>query len=57
LASLGGFASKLGLASRSMVAAFMLSDDNYELVIYLVTGVLVAAAGMVTMPVRLPDKN
>ncbi|MFT4940350.1 MAG: hypothetical protein ACI88A_003402 [Paraglaciecola sp.] len=40
-----------------MVAAFMLSDDNYELVIYLVTGVLVAAAGMVTMPVRLPDKN
>lgn len=57
LAALGGFASKLGLASGRMVAAFMLTEDHYQLVIYLAALVLVVAAAVVYMPARLLDKR
>ena len=57
LAALGGFASKMGLASGPMVAALMLTDDNYQRVIYLAAIVLVVAAVLVYMPARLLDKN
>ncbi|WJG10105.1 MFS transporter [Aliiglaciecola sp. LCG003] len=57
LAALGGFASKMGLASGPMVAAFMLTEDDYQLVIYAAAGVLIVAAAMVYMPARLLDKS
>lgn len=56
LAALGGFASKMGLASGPMVAALVLADDNYHLVIYLSTAALVFCAATVYMPARLLDK-
>jgi MFS family permease len=57
LAALGGFASKMGLASGPMVAAFMLTEDNYQAVIYVSAIALVLAAAVVYVPARLLDKN
>jgi len=57
LAALGGFASKMGLASGPMVAALMLTDDNYQAVIYVAAIALIVAAAVVYMPARLLDKS
>lgn len=57
LAALGGFASKMGLASGPMVAALMLTDDNYQLLIYVAAVVLVIAAAVAYLPARLLDKD
>lgn len=57
LAALGGFASKMGLASGPMVAALMLTDDNYQRVIYFAAIALIVAAAVVYMPARLLDKS
>jgi MFS family permease len=55
LAALGGFASKMGLASGPMVAALLLGDDNYQLIIYIAALALLAAAVVVFKPARLLD--
>lgn len=55
LAALGGFASKMGLASGPMVAALLLGDDNYQLIIYIAALTLLAAAVVVFKPARLLD--
>jgi len=57
LAALGGFASKMGLASGPMVAALMLTNDDYQAVIYVSAIALVLAAAVVYMPARLLDNN
>lgn len=56
LAALGGFASKMGLASGPMVAALFLTHDNYESVIYLATLFLVIATILAYFPAKLLDK-
>lgn len=56
LAALGGFASKMGLASGPMVAALFLTNDNYELVIYLAAFALVVATLLAYLPAKLLDK-
>lgn len=56
LAALGGFASKMGLASGPMVAAFVLTENNYQLLIYLATFFLVVATILAYMPAKLLDK-
>ena len=57
LAALGGFASKMGLASGPMLFAFLLGDDNYQLIIYIAALLLVMCAVVVFKPARLLDKE
>ncbi|MFT4939416.1 MAG: hypothetical protein ACI88A_002458 [Paraglaciecola sp.] len=52
---MGGFASKLGLASGPMVAALLVGENNYELIIYIAALALVATAIVVFKPARLLD--
>ena len=56
LAALGGFASKMGLASGPMVAALFLTNDNYEIVIYIAAVALVVATFLAYFPAKLLDK-
>jgi len=57
MAALGGFASKMGLASGPVVAAALLGEDNFELVIMVATAVMIMTALTVWLPARLQDKN
>lgn len=56
MAAMGGFASKMGLASGPAVTAILLGKDNYELII--VVGALVIAITALTcwMPSRTQDR-
>lgn len=56
-AAMGGFASKMGLASGPMVAALVLNGEQYASVIYLATVVLLASAVCVMKPARALDKQ
>ena len=57
MAAMGGFASKMGLASGPVVTAVLLGKDNYELIIMVAAVVMVISAVTVWMPSRLQDKN
>jgi hypothetical protein len=57
LAALGGFASKMGLSSGPMVAAFMLGENNYDQLIDIAAIGLIACAVMVIKPARLLDRG
>lgn len=54
-AALGGFASKMGLASGPMVAALMLSDEQYTLIINAAVIGLIVCVLVVLKPARLLD--
>ena len=56
MAALGGFASKMGLASGPMVAGMLVRDDNFGTLINVSAGVL--AAGMIAciLPAIRQDK-
>lgn len=56
MAAMGGFASKMGLASGPVVTAMLLGEDNYELIIMVATGVMIVTAVTVTLPARLQDR-
>ncbi|WP_068547431.1 MFS transporter [Thalassotalea crassostreae] len=55
MAALGGFASKMGLASGPMVAALFLGNDNYGLLIDMAAIGLVICAIAAFYPARLLD--
>ncbi len=57
MAAMGGFASKMGLASGPVVTAMLLGEDNYELIIMVATVVMVISAVTVWLPSRLQDKK
>ncbi len=57
MAAMGGFASKMGLASGPMVGALLLGDDNYGLLINMGAIALVVSAACVFMPARFLDKK
>ena len=57
MAAMGGFASKMGLASGPVVTAMLLGEDNYELIIMVATAVMVITALTVWMPSRLQDRT
>jgi predicted MFS family arabinose efflux permease len=57
MAAMGGFASKMGLASGPVVTALLLGEDNYELIIMVATAVMVITALTVWMPSRLQDRT
>lgn len=56
MAAMGGFASKMGLASGPVVTALLLGDDNYELIIIVASVVMVITTLAVWMPARLKDR-
>lgn len=55
-AALGGFASKMGLASGPMIAALLLSDDHYSIVINAAVVGLLLCVLVVFQPARLLDR-
>ncbi|WP_248289609.1 MFS transporter [Thalassotalea sp. Y01] len=57
MAALGGFASKMGLASGPMVAAMLLGDDHYGLVINISAMALIACALIAMQPAITIDKR
>lgn len=57
MAAMGGFASKIGLASGPVVTAILLGEDNYQLIIMVAAVVMVISAATVWLPARLQDKK
>jgi predicted MFS family arabinose efflux permease len=56
MAAVGGFASKMGLASGPAVAALLLGEDNYELIILVAAVVIVITAVTAWIPSRVQDR-
>ena len=56
-AALGGFASKMGLASGPAVAAMIMNGDNYALIINVAVIGLIICLLVVTIPARLLDSR
>jgi DHA1 family inner membrane transport protein len=56
MAALGGFASKMGLASGPMVGGMLLGDNNYALLINLAVIGLALSAVASLIPARLKDR-
>jgi predicted MFS family arabinose efflux permease len=57
MAALGGFASKMGLASGPFAAALLLKEDNYELIINIATVALIIGCLIVTIPAKALDRR
>jgi predicted MFS family arabinose efflux permease len=57
MAALGGFASKMGLASGPAVAALIMGKDNYELIIWVAVGGLVLCMLMTIVPSLSQDRH
>ncbi|PTB82560.1 hypothetical protein C9986_02610 [Pseudidiomarina aestuarii] len=57
MAALGGFASKMGLASGPMFAAFIVADSEYGQLITIATVLLIAAAFISLYPSRILDNQ
>ena len=57
MAAMGGFASKMGLASGPMVAALVLGEDNYGLLINLATITLIAGLVIIIRPAQVLDRQ
>ena len=57
MAALGGFASKMGLASGPVIAAWALGDDNYSRVIAISLAVLIAGGIVAMVPAALLDRR
>lgn len=55
MAALGGFASKMGLASGPAVVAILLGDDNYPLVIGVAVAAILASLLAIVPPAALQD--
>ena len=57
MAALGGFASKMGLASGPAIAALMVGDDNYGLLINMSVVALVLCLAAMAIPARVLDRR
>jgi predicted MFS family arabinose efflux permease len=57
MAALGGFASKMGLASGPAVAALIVGQSNYGQIINVATIVLILCLVVVIMPARILDSD
>jgi len=57
MAALGGFASKMGLASGPAVAALLLGEDNYPLIIGVAVAALVLSMLAIMFPARVQDRS
>lgn len=56
MAALGGFASKIGLASGPVVAGILLGEDNYSLIIWVAVAVLLLCLVSTLIPAGLQDR-
>lgn len=56
MAALGGFASKMGLASGPAIAALLLGKDNYPLIIAVAVAALVVSFLVIIPPARIQDR-
>jgi len=57
MSALGGFASKMGLASGPMVTAFVLGDDDYARVIYISAAIVLVTFISIWIPARMQDQK
>jgi predicted MFS family arabinose efflux permease len=57
MAAMGGFASKMGLASGPVVTAMLLGEDNFKLIIMVAAAVMVVTAVTVWHPARFQDRK
>lgn len=57
MSALGGFASKMGLASGPMATAFFLGENDYERVIYISTAIMFVTLFTIWLPARMQDQK
>jgi len=57
MAALGGFASKMGLASGPVVAAWLLGEDSYQRLIIVAVVILLISAMLTWKPARKQDRT
>jgi len=57
MAAMGGFASKMGLASGPAVAALLLGKDNYPLIINVAVVAIVISLLAILIPARMQDRS
>jgi len=57
MAAMGGFASKMGLASGPAVAALLLGEDNYPLIIIVAAAALAISLLAILYPARIQDRK
>ena len=57
MAAVGGFASKMGLASGPLTAAFLVGEGDYVPMIYVAIAALLLCIVVVLMPARLLDQR
>ena len=57
MAAMGGFASKMGLASGPAVAAMILGENNYERIILVAVAALVVSFLAILLPARIQDRG
>ena len=57
MAALGGFASKMGLASGPALAAFLMGENNYNLIIWVAVGALLLCTATIIAPSLMQDRH
>jgi predicted MFS family arabinose efflux permease len=57
MAAMGGFASKMGLASGPAIAAILLGENNYPLIIWAAVAGLILSLLVVLLPARMQDQS
>jgi len=57
MAAMGGFASKMGLASGPAVAALVVGDNNYSLLINMSVVALILCLIVMIIPARVLDRR
>ena len=57
MAAMGGFASKMGLASGPAIAALLLGESNYPLIIWMAVAGLILSLLVVVLPARMQDRS
>jgi predicted MFS family arabinose efflux permease len=57
MAAMGGFASKMGLASGPAIAAMLMGENNYPLITWVAVVGLVLSLLIVLLPARMQDRS
>ena len=57
MAAMGGFASKMGLASGPAIAGVLLGENNYALIIWVAVFGLILSLLVILFPARMQDRS
>jgi len=57
MAAMGGFASKMGLASGPAIAGVLLGENNYALIIWVAVFGLILSLLVILLPARMQDRS